>query len=184
MVRNDHVSIHGKWETYELWSVPISKPTTMQANGILCFYKTRHNHALYHHTFIVSLLVSTLVCANNQGYMLIFPSLTTSLISMHLPKSIAYGTWTSRSRKQGSLFTHSFSPLMSVCIMFPTSDSNIFPILKPQSHTVFAGLVPIMSNLKSYCNLTGKFSVVFSCTSHYIYILIIKTPTLFMPLTF
>jgi hypothetical protein len=72
-----------------LWSIPITKNTTHQANAILRTDKPKQELAAYLHATLGSPATSTLLRAIRQGHLTTIPGLTINHITKHLPKSMA-----------------------------------------------------------------------------------------------
>jgi hypothetical protein len=88
-VKKDTVIITGKRTTNGLWEIPLAT-TSHQANGILRLDKSKAELAMYYHATLGSPAPSTpLLRAIRHGHLTTFPSLTTQLITKHLPKSLA-----------------------------------------------------------------------------------------------
>jgi hypothetical protein len=114
-----------------LWSIPITVADKQvhQANGILRLDKPRQELAAFHHAALGSPATSTLLQAIGKGHLHTFPSLTTSLIAKHLPKSIATAMGHQDQESKNIQSTRSLpnpSPL--------DTDSDIAPTIKPRSH--------------------------------------------------
>ena len=90
IIKQEQVIINGKLEYNGPWSITLKlAPPPLQANGILCLDQTNQSLASYHHASLGSPSTSTLLRDISLGHLLIFPCLTTNIISKHLPKSLA-----------------------------------------------------------------------------------------------
>jgi hypothetical protein len=169
--KKDSVIITGTRLTNGLWSIPLHvppSPSAMQhlANGILRLDKPKQELAMYHHAALGSPAVSTLLRAISRGHLTTFPGLTTSLITKHLPKSIAtvMGHQDQEARHLRSTATLPAIPLADV-------DLDLAPPLDSRSHQVCAMLIPKQTILRSYSDQTGLFPVPSSRGNHYLFIL-------------
>jgi hypothetical protein len=152
-----------------LWSIPITKNTTHQANAILRTDKPKQELAAYLHATLGSPATSTLLRAIRQGHLTtILPGLTTNLITKHLPNSIAT---TLGHQDQEAKNIRSTKLLNSILPPPSMEDDDISPLLETPSHQICAMLFDKTTLIKSYSDQTGRFPIPSSRGNHYIFVL-------------
>ena len=168
IVKKDTVIITGKRTTNGLWEIPLATPS-LQANGILRLDKSKAELAMYYHATLGSPAPSTLLRAIRRGHLTTFPSLTTQLITKHLPKSLA--TVLGHQDQEARNIRSTRLPLLSTAAPICDTDTDIEPHLEPRSHQLCATLLTERDLLKSYSDQTGKFHTPSSRGNHYIFVL-------------
>ena len=176
ILKKDEIIITGKRMSNGLWSIPITipDPNVHQANGILRLDKPRQDLAAYHHAALGSPAQSTLLRAISKGHLHTFPGLTTSLITKHLPKSIAttMGHQDQESKNIRSTTRIFPDPTGPAQDLQDTDSSDLAPSIEPRSHQLCAMMFEKQAVLKSsYSDQTGRFPVPSSRGNHYVFVL-------------
>ena len=164
ILKKDQVIITGVRTDNGLWTIPLHKHPH-QANGILRLDKSRSELATYYHTTLGSPVNSTLLRAIRRGHLTTFPSLTTQLITKHLPKSLATTLGHQDQEAKNIRSTRLLLPIT------PEDDPDVAPPREPRSHAICATLLPESSLLKSYSDQTGRFHTPSGRGNHYIFLL-------------
>ena len=125
---------------------------------------------MYYHATLGSPAPSTLLRAIRRGHLTTFhTSLTTQLITKHLPKSLA--TVLGHQDQEARNIRSTRLPLLSTAAPICDTDTDIEPHLEPRSHQLCATLLTKHDLLKSYLDQTGKFHTPSSRGNHYIFVL-------------
>ena len=166
ILKQDKIIITGKRMSNGLWSIPLQIPPQHQVNGILRLDQTKQELAIYHHATLGSPVPSTLLRAIRRGHLITFPGLTTTLISKHLPKSLAtvLGHQDQEAKNIRSTTTFQFDNTTDL-------DADLAPALATRTHQISAMLLSNQTILKSYSDQTGRFPVPSSRGNHYIFVL-------------
>ena len=151
ILKQDEIIITGKRMSNGLWSIPltpVTAPPVHQANGILRLDRPRQELAAYHHAALGSPATSTLLRAISRGHLHTFPGLTTTLITKHLPKSIA--TAMGHQDQESKNIRSTSIPTA------PQHDlsSDLAPPIEPRSHQLCAAMFEKQAVLKSYSDQT------------------------------
>jgi len=167
ILKHNEIIITGARMHNGLWSIPIHEPPvrppqTHQANGILRLDKPKQELATFHHASLGSPAPSTLLRAIRKGHLNTFPGLTTSLITKHLPQSMA--TTLGHQDQEAKNIRSTRRPP-------PDIDADLEPVLEPRSHQLCAMLFDHQSVLKSFSDQTGRFPVPSSRGNNYIFVL-------------
>ncbi|MFN9915112.1 MAG: hypothetical protein ACK53L_21155, partial [Pirellulaceae bacterium] len=163
ILKRNEIIITGKRMPSGLWSIPILAPQVPptpphQANGILRLDKPKQELATYHHASLGSPAPSTLVRAIRKGHLNTFPGLTTSLITKHLPNSMAT-TLGHQDQESRNVRSTRVTPPPSIATPPPDIDPDLEPAPEPRSHQLCAMLYDHQSALKSFSDQTGRFPV-------------------------
>jgi hypothetical protein len=169
IVKNGVVIITGTRSPSGLWTIPLNVGPPHQVNGILRLDKSKQELATYYHATLGSPAVSTLLRAIRRGHFISFPGLTTTLISKHLPKSIAT-TLGHQDQEAKNIRPTNKLPLI-YDITPSVTDSDTSPALDTRTHQICATLLPEQQFYKSYSDQTGKFPVPSTRGNHYVFIL-------------
>jgi hypothetical protein len=183
IIKNGNVIIIGKRnDTNGLWNIPLApkaaplQPTNLKsklqtkptAYGAITDASTKQDLAAYHHASNFSPKPSSFLRALERGHYESWPGLTASLITKHLPKSLATSKGHLRIQQKNIQSTKLTSNL-------PIETSlDVSPSQEPRNtrtNVVFSTVLPATDIKKSYSDHTGKFPVQSSRGYQYVMIL-------------
>jgi hypothetical protein len=163
LLKNNEVIITGKHMPNGLWSLPFDSLVPHQANGILRTDRPKQELSTYLHAALGSPAPSTLLWAIRQGHLITIPSLTTNLISKHLPKSIATTLVHQDQEAKHLCLTKTIPPSTihanettpNADVILSSDNTNLAPLLESPSHQICAMLFSREELFKSYSDQTG-----------------------------
>jgi hypothetical protein len=145
-------------------------PRRHAANGAIRHLSTKQDLAAFLHACAFSPLPSTFLRAIPHGHFDSWPGLIASLVTKHLPKSLATGKGHLRMEQKNlqstKPITSTHLPLTTSLDVSPSQEQN-----NVRTHVVFATILPATKLRKSYSDQTGKFPVQSSRGYNYIMIL-------------
>ena len=172
ILKNNQTIIKGERTDNGLWSIPLSdnqhksssSPHAEMANGIIRKDKTKSELAAYYAACCYNMRPSTLLRAIRLNYFTTWPGMTTSLISKHLPKSVASSKG-HLDQEKTNLQSTKIEDLDVEEI--PTQERNNI-----RTNNIMCTMVSTKKFLsKSYSDQTGKFPTMSSRGNQYVFIL-------------
>ena len=180
IIKDGKIIIVGKRnDANGLWNIPLAPKaaptvktpnaqTKQLANGAIKNVKTKQDLAEFLHACAYSPEPSTLLRAIERGHFTSWPGLTSSLVTKHLPKSLATSKGHLRMEQQNIQSTKITSnlPIETSLDIAPSQEPN-----NARTNVVFTALLPTNDLKKSYSDQTGRFPVQSSRGYQYVMIL-------------
>jgi hypothetical protein len=182
LYKNGKVIIVGKRNSANgLWTIPLApkqalpnpKPTNPRrshlANGAIRHASTKQDLAAFLHACAFSPIPSTFLRAVQRGHFHSWPGLTPSLITKHLPKSLATSKGHLRMQQKNIQSTKTITanlPIATSLDFSPSQEPN-----NTRTHVVFPAIITTADLNKSYSDQTGKFPTQSSRGHNYVMVL-------------